>query len=551
MTLCVAALTLITFVLAPAQDAKEPSARIAGRVVAGDTGKPLRYATVRILSFSVSGVNRATRTDAQGRFEFAGLRPGEYRLSASAERYLGMDFGGRPSDGRSTLSQPIVLSDSEQFVKADFALARGGAIEGTLLDEFGDPAPGLAVQVARLEYAAGRRRLMPIGGPGQAKTTDDKGRFRVFGLAPGTYYVTALSGAFAAQAETGGFAPTHYPGTADVMAATPVALGAGQHLDLTFPLVPARMARIAGRVVDSSGAPVARGTLMLSTADRLGISDFNITRGVTETDGTFVFRNVPPGTYSLQGYGAQVVPNAGNLGASEFGSLPLVIDGNDQGSLLLRVAKGPSLKGRVLVEDPTSTPFNPRTAGFNVSAIPVEFDSAPVGGGPAPSTVNEDGTFEVMNMSGRRILRAGTRAPGWMVKRITRLGRDITDEPVDFTRGEVADVEVLLTDRVPVITGNVTDEQGKGAHGYSVVVFATDPSKWTDRSRFIALGRPSQDGSFSVRALPPDEYFAVALPATQGSEWQDPDFLKALEEGATRFFLGEGERKALTLRLRR
>ena len=58
---------------------------------------------------------------------------------------------------------------------------------------------------------------------------------------------------------------------------------------------------------------------------------------------------------------------------------------------------------------------------------------------------------------------------------------------------------------------------------YVVVIFATDPAKWTDRSRFVALGRSSQDGSFMIRGLPPDEYFAVAPPATQGSEWQDPD----------------------------
>ena len=120
---------------------------------------------------------------------------------------------------------------------------------------------------------------MPVGGPGQAKATDDRGHFRIFGLAPGTYYVGALQGAFAAQAETGGFAPSYYPGTADVMAAT----------------------------------------LMLATSDRLGISDLNITRGTTELDGSFTFRNVPPGSYALQGYGAQVDPKAGNLGASEFG----------------------------------------------------------------------------------------------------------------------------------------------------------------------------------------------------------------------------------------
>jgi hypothetical protein len=531
----------------PAGEKKPPSGRIAGRVVAADTGKPIRYATVRILSFNVKGVNRATRTDAQGRFEYAGLETGEYWLSAEAERYLEVDFGGRPTDGRTTLSRPIRIKDGENFTKAEFSLPRGAAIEGSLLDEFGDPAPGLMVRVAQVVYAGGRRRLMPIGGPGQARTTDDKGRFRVYGLAPGTYYVSALSGAFAAQAETGGFAPTYYPGTADLMTAKPVRLDTGQELDLTFPLVPARMARLSGRVVNATGEPVARATLTLSTSDRLGLSDFNITRGVTEPDGTFVFHNVPPGSFALQGYGAQV-SSAGNLGASEFGWLPMVVDGNDQADLVLRVAQGPSLKGRVSLDDP-STAFNARAAGVLVTAVPVEFDSAPVGGGPPPYTIADDGVFEVKNMSGRRIIRVSVQNPGWMLKRITRQSRDITDEPMDFSKGEIAEIEVVLTNRVTSITGAVADAEGNRVTDYSVVFFATDPAKWTVRSRFIALGRPSQDGSFIVRGLPPDEYFAVALRSTQGTEWQDPEWLNAIQEPAARFFLGDGEQKTLALRL--
>jgi hypothetical protein len=370
----------------------------------------------------------------------------------------------------------------------------------------------------------------------------------VYGLAPGTYYVSALAGAFAEQAETGGFAPTYYPGTTDVASAQPVKLALGQQLDLTFPLVPARMARISGRVIDASGKPVSRATLTLSTSDRLGVSVFNITRGRAEADGTFVFRNVPPGGFTLQAFGAQVAA-AGNLGAAEFGWLPITVDGEDQNGLTVEVSAGSSLKGRFTTED-LSVPFDPKAAGVRVSAFPIEFDSAPVGGGPSPFTLNEDGTFELLNLSGRRVLRVSTRSQEWALSRITRQGRDITDEIIEFTDGDIGDVEVVLTNRVTSIGGAVSDEKGNRISDYAVVVFATDAAKWTDRSRFIALGRPDQDGTFTVRGLPPDEYFAVALTGTQGSEWQDPDFLKVLQDRATRFFLGEGEQKNLALTLR-
>lgn len=529
-----------------AQEAqKTPSARITGRVIAADTGKPIRHALVWMVS--QQGRQSATRTDAQGRYEFSALAAGTYRLDARADRYLRMYLGGQAYSGLSAVvPRGVTLRDGEQFDKADFSLPRGGAIEVRLLDEFGDPAPGLQVQLSQVQYAGGRRRLMPQGGPGTATRTDDRGFVRVHGLAPGTYYVSALSGAFAEQAETGGFAPTYYPGTSDLAAATPVRLEIGQELPLSFQLTPARMARLAGRVVDAAGAPT-HASVMLSSADSAGLSEFFVTRGESEPDGSFVFRNVPPGKFTLQAYGAQVVAGAGNLGASQFGWLPLIVDGTDQPDLTVRVAAGPSLKGRVASDDSTGAPLNPRDV--SITALPVQFDSAPVGGGPPPFAMQDDGTFEVKNLSGHRLIRVSVRNPAWMLKRITRMGREVTDEVLDFTKGDVDGVEVFLTDRVTAVSGRVTDDKGNPVSDYAVLIFAADRSKWTDRSRFIALGRPTQDGSFRVAGLPSDDYLAIALSAVQGSQWQDPDYLKSLEEAATRLLLGDGESKTLTLRL--
>ena len=100
-----------------------------------------------------------------------------------------------------------------------------------------------------------------------------------------------------------------------------------------------------------------------------------------------------------------------------------------------------------------------------------------------------------------------------------------------------------------VPAGKVTDDKANPVNDYAVLVFAGDRSKWTDRSRFIALGRPTQDGSFRLAGLPPEDYFAIALPAVPASYWQDPEFLRTLEDVATRFLLGEGEAKTLTLKI--
>jgi hypothetical protein len=285
---------------AVAQDPQPPkpaTGRISGRVVAADTGKPIRWAVVRMVT--PQGRQVPAATDAQGRFEYTALPPGRYTLDARAERYLPMQFGGKPYDGRFD-GKPIDLADGEQFDKVDFAMPRAGAVEGHLVDEFGDPAPSIVVQISRLEYAAGRRRLMPSA-PGQRQVSDDKGHFRVYGLQPGDYYVSAVSGAFTEQNETGGFAPTYYPGTPDLASAQRVRVGFGKDATgLTIQLVPAKMAIISGRMLDANKAPVPRGTVWLSLSDRLGISDFLIARGITGTDGSLMFRNVPPGSYTLR-----------------------------------------------------------------------------------------------------------------------------------------------------------------------------------------------------------------------------------------------------------
>jgi len=83
------------------------------------------------------------------------------------------------------------------------------------------------------------------------------------------------------------------------------------------------------------------------------------------------------------------------------------------------------------------------------------------------------------------------------------------------------------------------------------VIFSSDPTKWIDRSRFVVLGRPTQQGRFTVSALPPDDYLAIALPSVAGLEYYDPDFLQQLRINATAFSLTEGESKTLDLKLKK
>lgn len=533
----------------PPRPAEEPkgTARLAGRITDATSGKPIRGARLLLLPTEGMRLTNWAGTNAQGRFEYTGLAARKYTLQVSADKYLTLEYG-RARPGESGV--PIDVMDG-QDVRADVLLPRASAAEGTLTDEFGDPAPGVVVQLARRQYAAGRQRLMPVTGRIQPQPTDDKGHYRVIGLEPGDYYVTALGGAFADQNGAGGFAPTFYPGTTDSGAAVPVSVSPGaDNLAVSFTLVPARTLSVRGTMIGPDGAPVSRGTLWLMTPDRLKRADFNLARGSTDADGQFTLRNVPQGSYTMQGFGSPPAGyrGPGNLNAMPFGWTAVAVGDVDVDGIVLKLTNGKTLRGKISMEDSSEPP--PTAQQVRVSPIPVEFDSAPVGGGPLPSETHDDWTFQVTQMSGRQRIFVNVASPGWMLKKITHDNIDITDEALDFRERDVEDVEVVLTSKVTRLTGAVSDDRGP-VSDCAVVIFSSDPTRWIDRSRFVSVARSAQQGRFEARKLPPDDYLAVALPNVNGSEWMDPEFLEAIRSQATAFTLFEGNSKTLDLKLKR
>jgi hypothetical protein len=141
-------------------------------------------------------------------------------------------------------------------------------------------------------------------------------------------------------------------------------------------------------------------------------------------------------------------------------------------------------------------------------------------------------------------------SPAWTLKKITLNGADVTDIPVDLRSKDIEGVEVLLTPKVSRLGGGVSDDKGPVAD-YVVVIFSSDPSKWIDRSRFVLTARPTQQGRFDVRGVPPDDYLLVALPNVAGTEWQDPDFLQQIRSQGTPLSLLEGESKTIELKLKK
>ena len=140
---------------------------------------------------------------------------------------------------------------------------------------------------------------------------------------------------------------------------------------------------------------------------------------------------------------------------------------------------------------------------------------------------------------------------GWMLKSVSLNGQDITDTPMEFTPGQtVGGVQVVMTKRIANLSGAVTDSRGNPALDATVVVFPADEQLWTFQSRFVRAARPDQDGRYRVSALPsPAEYLVVAVQGLEDGQAGDPDFLASVRDAATKFDLGEGETKAVDVKL--
>ena len=517
-----------------AQPAKPGTATIRGRVLAADTGQPLRKAQVRVAGEMRE--NRLATTDADGKYEFKLLPAGRYNISASKGSYVGLQYGQqRPFEP----GKPLEILDGQTVEKVDFALPRGGVITGRILDEFGEPLADAQVAAQRYQNMGGRRRLVPAGRPAM---TNDIGEFRLFAIPPGQYYLSATLRNFGMMGDTddrSGYAPTYFPGTANMAEAQKVTIGLGQTVsDISMALMPTRTARITGTAFDLQGRPFVGVVMAMPRGDSMMMM-FG-PPGQIKPDGSFSINGLAPGNYMLQTQGG------GPDGDSA--STEVTVSGDDVDGIRLVASKPSKAAGRIIVDAAAAQALRP--SALRVVVQPAVFDMPMMGGMPGPAVVNDDLTFELKTRPGRMKVALGGPAAGWTIRAVRYRGIDVTDSGIEFRANEdITDIEVELTNRVTDLSGLVTNGRGAAVKDYSVVVFAQDRDKWTANSRYLRTGRPDQDGRFKITGLPPGEYHIVAIDYVDPNEWTEPDYLERVRSKATSVTIGEGETKSVDLRI--
>ena len=544
---------------------------IAGEVVADATGTKLRLAHV-VLIGATTGVLKVTATDTGGKFTFANLPADRYTVGASKLPYLGAVAGARRPVRPGT---PFVLADGATLADITIRLPLGAAVSGTIYDEQGRPAPGVAVGVTKRRMQNGELVFVSGG----SATTDDRGMYRVHGLPPGEYLVTALpppqAGATAralTDAEVDAalrgtpiigsspsadpemaLAPVHFPGTTQADNAQALLLAPGddrQNLDLRLERV--RLARIEGVLLSADGQPAARVPVMISTATGLSPTVRSIAT-MPGPDGRFRTPPVSPGTYTL-------LARASGSTAGQFAYARIDVGGADIAGVQLTLQPPLSMAGRVVAKGASAVPS---LAGQRMQMRPL---NASASGGilsPQVSATSATGEFTVTNLvPGRYVIGstpffgASAASVTWGLESVVVDGADVTDLAVTIAADAIPkDVVITFGDQWQQLSGRLGDAEGKAMTDYTVMVFPVNEAYWLHGTRRIITAQPGNDGRFTLggpgpAVLPAGEYYLAAVTDVSRDEQYDPAFLQSIIPAAIRVTLAPGERRTQNLAVR-
>ena len=170
----------------------------------------------------------------------------------------------------------------------------------------------------------------------------------------------------------------------------------------------------------------------------------------------------------------------------------------------------------------------------------------------AEITVKADGSFVHAVTPGLHLVSAIASGSTMRLRSALAGHRDLLDSPPAFeaSTGDMTGVVLTFTDRETELAGRVLDEVDAPAPAGYVVVFPADRALWNVHSRRLTVARPSTDGRFVIRELPPGDYLVLAVGDLELESWRAAESLSRFAPAATSVRVGEDGRTLQDLQIR-
>lgn len=478
-------LLLLATALAQAQ-----TGSVEGTVVNSVTGEVVPHAAVLLV---VEGKDpEPVFTDGEGRFRIEGLVAGRYVLRARKRGYLEAREGGEAA-----LRVTVEAGKARDGLVC--RLRPYGVISGRVFDEYGEPAEG-----AEVSACVPRRGDVRCRSGAEA---NDRGEYRITGLAPGSYVVvgTYRAGAGLYPTTVNGraeaYASTFYPRGLDSSSAQTVELGVGaETAGIDVRMLKVVMAKVRGRVTGPDGEGVQNFNVSVRGQDFRMEEMGRVRAG---PDGAFEICDLPPGTWSV----SASVRDAGHDPA--VGSATVAVNGEDVEGVVIRIPARFPVAGQLAMEGGGAKDWS----RVKLHLIPVD---AAGGAVSRAARVNSDGSFTIEATPGR--YRVGSDEPPGAYLAAVRLGGiELPVREVDLTAGASAPLKIIY--RTDGGTLNCAVETGETVRSVNVVLLPAEEA--LRRPGLVRVKGLGEGTEVEFKQVPPGEYLAVAVEdGDYGALWE-------------------------------
>jgi hypothetical protein len=497
---------------------------IAGIVRNADGNAVLAKAQVSIEvvnSVSASTDIRPIVTDSSGRFVFANLPPGVFRLFATASGFVTREYGQQESNSPGT---PISLATDQRLSNLLLQLVPVGTISGEVRTYDGLPAVKVTVKATRTLFTAAGKVQQIV----KSTTADDRGKYRLFGLSPGPYYVSTGREEPPSSRSESDYSVQFYPGVDTFERGLLIDVTSGGELNVNLKTSWQKNVTVRGTIVDAKTErppETVQWHLIYQPANGK-MMGFAPEANYNPLTGEFELRGVWLGVYILEARTKVQDPAAADstdasLADLHVARIPIVVQ--DAGLENLRLIQIPPFEvtGRVHVEGVNES--LPMTGTVDVSPI----DPQSAGRTPPSAKIAADGSFKISGLfPGEYMVRLQEKSGGNVyTKNITFDANDILNFPWHLTGPTDGSIEIVRRAGLARLTGTATTARNEPAGGAHIVLLPVARFR-SDLYKGVTADR---NGRFTMIDIAPGEYRLFAFESLAAGDEFNPDYMRVYE----------------------